>query len=99
MGKSNRVSCGKLIMLRSRIVQACEQMKGAYGRVIYNRRYQNEDIEAFVGEKKSVGRKHVDRDPAAHDMITITRASRGARVTKACEYESENFADAEDRRL
>ena len=49
---------------------------------------------------RGVGRKHVDRDPAAHDMITITRASRGARVTRACEYESENFADvAEDRRL
>lgn len=68
-----------------RTVQASEQMKRAYGRVIYSMSYQNEDIEAFVG---SHTRERVwERDTltgtvSAHDMITITQKSRSVRPPK-----------------
>lgn len=66
-------------------------MGGLYTASVIRMKISKSLLDAIQG--RDVGRKHVDRDPAAHDMITITRASRGARVTRACEYESENFAD------
>ena len=58
-------------------------MGGLYTASVIRMKISKSLLDAIQG--RGVGRKHVDRDPAAHDMITITRASRGARVTRACD--------------